>query len=82
MHVCQKSQLSGILEKKVILPEAEPIVDAVIIDGLALINTLPPRKSKTFVEYTEKEFITQIKASANKFLRTDILSLTLTLPQA
>ena len=73
MHVCQKSQLSGILEKKVTLPDTEPVTDAIIIDGSALVNTLPPRKSKTFAEYAENEFIPRIKASANKYLRTDVV---------
>ena len=73
MHVCQKSQLSSILEKKVTLPQAEPIADAVIIDGSALVNTLPPRKSKTFAEYAENEFIPRIKDTTNKFLRKDIV---------
>ena len=71
--MCQKSQLSGILEKKVTLPDAEPITDAVIIDGSALVNALPPRKSRTFVEYTEQEFIPRIKASANNYLRTALV---------
>ena len=73
LHVCQKSQLSGILEKKVTLPDAEPITDALIIDGSALVNTLPPRKSRTFAECAGQEFMPRIKASANNYLRTDLI---------
>ena len=46
LHVCQKSQLAVVLEGKVTLPDAEPVTDAIIIDGSALFNTLPPRMSK------------------------------------
>ena len=47
-HTCQKSQLAEILEAQVNIPDREPRGDAVIIDGSALINALPPRTSKIF----------------------------------
>ncbi|KAJ8377440.1 hypothetical protein AAFF_G00259980 [Aldrovandia affinis] len=48
LHTCQKSHLTTILESQVTTPEAEPDADTIIIDGAALVNSLPPRSSKTF----------------------------------
>ena len=45
----------------------------VIIDGSALVNALPPRISKTFAEYAEREFIPKVDACAKKYHRTDIV---------
>ena len=73
LHVCQKSQLAAILEAKVTLPDAEPVTDAIIINGSALVNTLPPRTSKTFAEYAVLEFIPRVEARAMKYQRTDIV---------
>ena len=73
LHICQKSQLAAILEGKVTLPDAEPVTDAIIIDGSALVNSLPPRTSKTFAEYAEMEFIPKVVACANRYHRTDIV---------
>jgi len=61
------------LEGKVTLPDAEPATDAIIIDGSALVNTLPPRTSKTFAEYSEMEFISKVDTCARKYHRTDIV---------
>ena len=60
MHVYHKSQLATVLEGKVTLPDAEPVTDAIIIDGSALVNTLPSRTSKTVAEYAEMEFISKV----------------------
>ena len=38
LHVCQKSQVATVLEGKVTLPDAEPVTDAIIMDGSALVN--------------------------------------------
>ena len=73
LHVCQKSQLAAVLKGKVTLPDAEPVTDAMIIDGSALVNTLPPRTSKTFAEYAAMEFIPKVDARARKYHRTDIV---------
>ena len=70
MHIYQKSQLATILESKVTLPEAEPVTDA---DGSALVNTLPPRISKTFAEYAEMEFIPKVDVFARRYNRTDVV---------
>ena len=51
LHTCQKSWLVAILEGCLTLPESEPMTDAIIIDGSALVNSLCPRTSNTFEEY-------------------------------
>ena len=38
LHVCQISQVATVLEGKVTLPDAEPVTDAIIMDGSALVN--------------------------------------------
>lgn len=55
LHTCQKSQLVEILEAQVNIPDREPKGDAIIIDGSALINALPPRTSKTFDDYAKED---------------------------
>ncbi len=72
-HACQKSQLAAMLKGKVTLPVAEPETDVIIIDGSALISTLPPRMAKTFAEHTEMEFIPKVDACSRKYHRTDIV---------
>ena len=51
LHTYQKSQLVAILEGCLTLPESEPMADAIINNGSALVNSLRPRASKTFAEY-------------------------------
>jgi hypothetical protein len=53
--MCQKSQLVEILEALVEIPDREPKGDAIIIDGSALINALPPRTSKTMLKKTSSQ---------------------------
>ncbi len=72
-HVCQKSQLAAVLEGKVTLTVAEPVTDVIVIDGSALISTLPPRMTKTLAEYAEMEFIPKVDACSRKYHRTDIM---------
>ena len=61
---------------QVTLPDAEPVTVAIIIDGSALVNTLPSRTSKTFAEYAEMEFISKVDTCARKYHRTDIVFVT------
>ena len=44
LHSCQKSQLTAIIESLVTIPNNGPHADAMIVDGSALVNSLPPRK--------------------------------------
>ena len=72
LHTCQKSQLATILETKV-LPETEPEADVIIIDGSALINSLPPRSSKTFKEYATLDVLPTVLAYSSRYRRADII---------
>lgn len=73
LHTCQKSHLTTILESQVTTPEAEPDTDTIIIDGAALVNSLPPRSSKTFEEYAMLDVLPRIQAYSTKYKRTDIV---------
>ena len=72
LHTCQKSQLAVILEAHVTLPDTEPEADVIIIDGSALVNSLPPRTSKTFEEYAVLDVVPTVLAYSSKYKRTDI----------
>ncbi|XP_014665390.1 PREDICTED: ski oncogene-like [Priapulus caudatus] len=72
LHECQKSQLASILEAKVAVPETEPVADAIVIDGSALVNALPPRASKTSAEYATLDFIPKVATYAVKYKRMGI----------
>lgn len=73
LHMCQKSQLASIFETKIKVPDKEPVADAIIFDGSALVNSLPPRLSKTFAEYATLEFIPKVKPYNVKYVRMDIV---------
>ena len=72
LHSCQKSQLASILETKLAAADTIPEASAIIVDGSALINTLPPRASKSFEEYATKDVIPTVEAFASIYRRTDI----------
>ena len=73
LHSCQKSQFTSILEVKIATTDTRPEASAIIVDGSALINTLPPRASKTFEEYATKDVIPSVESFAAIFRRTDIV---------
>ncbi|KAJ8405154.1 hypothetical protein AAFF_G00321450 [Aldrovandia affinis] len=73
LHTCQKSHLTTILESQVTTPEAEPYADSIIIDGAALVNSLPHGSSKTFEEYAMLDVLPTIQAYSTKYKRTDIV---------
>ncbi|CAE1286287.1 unnamed protein product [Acanthosepion pharaonis] len=52
LHTCQKPYVTTILESQITTPEAEPDADTINIHGAALVNSLPPWSSKTFIEHT------------------------------
>ena len=62
LHTCQKSQLVAVLESHITLPDNEPQADVITIDGSALVNSLPPRSSKTFEEYATLDVIPTIRS--------------------
>ena len=73
LHTCQKSHLTTILESQVTTPEGQPDADTIIIDGAALVNSLPQRSSKTFEEYALFDVLPTIQAYSTKYKRTDIV---------
>ena len=73
LHSCQKPQLTSILEAKTATADTRPEAAAVIFDGSALINTLPPRESKPFKEYAIKDVIPSVEVFATVYRRTDIV---------
>ena len=72
LHTCQKSQLTTILETHVTIPDTEPEADTIIIDGSALVNSLPPRSSKTFEDYAVHDVLPSIQAYSTKYKKTDV----------
>ena len=50
LHSCQKSHFAVILEAEL---SSLPDTDIIVMGGSALVNALPPTKSKTFEDYTE-----------------------------
>ena len=69
LHSCQKSQLATILETHVTPPDTEPEASVIILDGLALINALPPMISKTFEEYAVLEVVPKVKTYSCTYTR-------------
>ena len=55
------------------MPEREPEADAIIIDGSALVNTVPPRKSKTVDDYAEEDILPMVKSYCDNYRRNDIV---------
>ena len=73
LHSCQKSQLASILEKDITCPDTKPNATAIVIDGSALVNSLPPRTSKTFGEYAMLDVLPKVQAFCSTYNRTDIV---------
>ena len=71
--IAVKSQITSILEATPAPTDTRPEAAAVIFDGSALINTLPPRGSKPFEEYAIKDVIPSVEAFATVYRRTDII---------
>lgn len=57
LYSCQKSQLASILETYITLPDQEPDTEVIIVDGAALVHTLPPTRSKTFEDYAALDIL-------------------------
>lgn len=68
-----KSQLALLLQSKVTCPDSVPHVSVIIIDGSALVNTIPPCKSKTFEEYAQLDFFPKVLKFSSAYERTDIV---------
>ena len=66
-------QLTAILESPVTIPNNESQANAMIVDGSALVNSLPPRSSKTFEDYAVSVVLPAIKSFSIKYKSTDIV---------
>lgn len=73
LHTYQKSQLATILEAQFTIPNIEPEADTIIIDGYALVNTLPPCTAKTFEEYATLNVFPSIQIYSSKYKQTAIV---------
>ena len=73
LHSCQKSDLVKLLQSQVMTPDTEQEVDAIIIDGSALVNSMHPSTSKTFDDYARVNVLPTIQAFSAKYKRTDIV---------
>ena len=68
LHSYQKSDLIDILQSKVVAPDTEPETEAIIVDGSAMLNSLPPRSSTTFDEYVRVTIILHVQALTDKYM--------------
>ena len=73
LHSCQKSQLASILAANITSPDADPEATVIVIDGSALINSLPPLGARTFGEYAALDVVPKVKAFSSAYKRTDIV---------
>ena len=73
LHTCQKSQFAIILETYGTIPHTEPEANTIIIDGSALMKSLPPRSSRMFEDYAVLDVLPTIQICSTKYKRTDIV---------
>ena len=73
LHSCQKSQLASILEREITCPDNKPNATAIVIDGSALVNSLPPRAQRKFGEYATLDVLLKVQSFCSTFNRTDIV---------
>ena len=73
LHICQKSQLTELLQSQVAIPDKQPGGNTIIIDGSALIQSLPPYTSKSFDEYAREDITQKVESYFTKKRRVDIV---------
>ena len=73
LHSYQKSQLASILERNITCPENRPDATVIVIDGSALVNSLPPRAKRTFGEYAMLDVLPKVQSFCSFINRTDIV---------
>ena len=62
MHSCAKSNLAKYVEE--LSPSYEsypPLIEAEILDGMAIVNMLKPWHCKTFQQYGEEVFLSYVQ---------------------
>ena len=72
-NTCLKSQLTEILDAHVDMPERAPEGEVIVVDGSALVNSTPPRTSKTFEDYAREDILPKIKRNGATYKRVDIV---------
>ena len=73
LHTCQKSQLTEILQAQVDIPERAQEREVIIVDGSAMVNTTPPRTSKTFEDFAREDILPKIKFYGTTYKRVDVV---------
>ena len=68
-----KSQLMDIFETNVDIPTSDPVADALVIDGAAMVNSKQPRESKTFDDYAHDVILPYISSCLSRYQRVDIV---------
>lgn len=71
MRTGQKSELINCIEVNTKLQR--PLVDAVVLDGAAIVNMLTPGKCKTFKEYATTVFLPYVIQQAQNVKRIDLV---------
>ena len=71
--VVKSLSLLQFLRQKIATADTRPEASAIIVDGSALINTLPSRDSKTFEEYATKDVIPTVEAFKSIYRLTFIV---------
>ena len=72
MRSGQKSELVQLLEAST--TEECPDVDEKVFEGAAVVNMLPPGKSKTFKDYATSVFVNYVIKQAQNIKRIDLIS--------
>ena len=54
-------------------PERAPEGEVIIVDGSAIVNTPPPRTSKTFEEYDREDILPNIKLYGKTYKIVDVV---------
>ena len=73
LHTCQKSQLTEILQAQVDIPHRAPDGEVIIVYGSAMLNTKPPRTSKTFDDYAREYIIPKFTFYGATYTRVDVV---------
>jgi hypothetical protein len=68
-----KSDLLDCLEGLVASHQECPAVDALVLDGAAIVQMLHPFQCKTFADYSNKIFVPYIRSQLNKVNRLDVV---------
>ena len=68
-----KSELRPCLEKISSVQVERPSVEALLLDGAAIVNMLNPGPSKTFIESSQGVFLPFVKSQLQHVLRVDVV---------